>query len=297
MKKLFYLLLVPFIAIGCNENALQPPSNISNINTRADTGGVAIFWNIPADSDYTYVEVSTNKYLDNPDSGQIFIKKASIYADSVVFKGLLHKYKYIFKVQTFNVNSDNQKRGRVFKTNPVRPIRRPISIKYIPDSLTKIKIDPNLVSAASTYPPKKNKVANLFDGNKQTIWQSDYRGGHNHPAPFYIRINFKQEKSVGALKYVERTGFKDRGVTQFAFEISNDGKKWTQVWKSKPNLPTLPKNKLRTLHFDKNYISKHFRVVIAATKGNKWFAALSELRLYRMKTKKIDLEKKAEKNY
>jgi hypothetical protein len=298
MKKLYYLFLIPLILIGCqgNEGALHKPSNISNIQAKSDIGGVTIFWNIPPDSNYVYVKVWTKKYPNNPDSSQILSSKASIYADSALVKGLLNKYKYTFHLQTFNASPEHKsgKGGKVLTTNPIRPIRRPIKTNYFPSSLTKINVDSSNISAATIFNQSQD-AAQLLDGDMTTFWSSDW-SGQPHQAPFYIRFDFNHKVSVGAFKYVERQ-FDGRGVTQWGFDISKDGKKWTQVWKSKPNLPTEPLSSQWELHFSKNYTSKHFRVVILANKGNNSYMALAELSLYKMKSKVVDLEKVAEQNY
>jgi hypothetical protein len=297
MKKLYYLLVVPLILIGCNESALHLPSNVSNVRARADTGGVTVFWNIPSDSGYVYVKVSAKKYPNDPDSNQVISRKASIFADSALIKGLLNKYKYTFKVQTFNSNPNNKKGGEVLTTDAIRPIRRPIKTDYFPNSLTQIKIDTSMISARSNDTDAGHVVTNLIDGNPDTYWQTSWNHDPHDP-PFIVQVDFPQKESIGAIKYSNGgDGYNFRGLpTQIAVAISKDGNSWKQIWKSKPDLPT-DANSIYSFHFDKNYTTKHFRFLILDTESHGTYAQFRSLSLYKMKTESVDGEKKAEENY
>jgi hypothetical protein len=298
MKKLYYLLLIPLIIIGCNESALQEPSNISNVSAKADTGAVTVYWNIPPDSNLTYVKVWTKKYPNNPDSDQVISTKASIYADSARINKLLNKYEYTFKVQPFNNSSDHikGKGGKVFTTNAVKPVRRPIKTVINDAFAKKISVDPSMTSSP-TVDLSNDNTTFLFDDDISTFWQMDWTIGK--PPPYKITINFKKPTAVGALKYTFRQNGDFRGVPdQLGIAISKDGQNWNMVWESETGLPTDPTDGVHKLHFDKNYTSKHFRVLILKihTPGSN-FADLAGLSLYKMSIEKVDEEKKAEQNY
>lgn len=289
MKKLYCLILLAII--GCNsESALQKPTNVSRVHVKPDTGAMTIYWNIPDDSNYTYLKISYQKYPDNPDTSDVISTNVSIYTDSLNIDGLLHKYKYTFKIQAFNVNRHNKKRSnKILTTKGVRPIRRPI---IIDTSLTQVPLKISYLSSE----PVTSSVKYLIDGDLNSIWQTDWV--HNtHQPPFYFYINFPNVVSIGAMKYALGAKSNPAGyANQFAISISKNGDNWDQVWKSKSNLPVVG-GKLYTLFFDKNYKSKNFRFGVLSTKGGGGFASMGELKVYKMKITKVDEEKKAEENY
>lgn len=287
--------MLPLVVVGCqgNEGTLPVPTSVSNISAKPDTGAVTVYWDLPSDANPLFVKVSTKKYPNRPDSNQVISVKASRFADSAVVKGLLHKYKYTFTVQPFTANSHDKRGGKILKTtNPVQPIRRPTKVIYHPHQLTEVKVQKDEIQA-KTVDPVGNNANYLVDGDLDTFWQSDWTNGHK--PPYILTLNFPQKVSLGAMKYV--LGHNPGGfATQWGLAVSKDGQNWHRVWKSKPNL-SAPGGKLLSLHFDKNYTSKHFRILILATTSGGGYTCFNELSLYTMGTKKIDLEEQAEENY
>lgn len=299
MKRLSYLLLSVFIFVGCQDgsNPLNVPSNVSSITARPDTGAAVVSWDMPADSSYLYLNVSYDKYPNDPDTSEIITTKVSKYTDSVLVEGLLNKYEYTFTVQPFNDNGEQKVGGEKLESNSVSPIRRPVKKVYYPDSLTKIEGITGDMMDSYTHHEPAGPESNLIDGDINTIWHSDWSTGVE-PLPHWIEYTFDQEVTVGAIKYFLRQTSDTRGFpTQFALATSEDSTNWKQQWTSEEDLPYNPITEEKTLAFDKNYTSKHLRIMFLENAGGTPWVHMAELYLYKMKVEEIDLEERAEANY
>jgi len=293
MKRIAYLLLaVLFFACKKQPPALNSPSSISNLQAEPRVGGVLLKWNVPADSNYLYLEVRYTK------KGQVVTTKVSKYTDSVLVDGLLNKLEYTFEVQPFNAEPKGAVGGQTLTTPAVRPIRRPIETTYFPDQVT--KIDGITANMLETYTQESSEgpKTNLVDGNINTYWHSAW-SSNVAPLPHWIKINFGAPTKMGAFKYYFRQNNNDAGgrPNQFAIETSEDGVTWQRQWTSQPNLPVTPATEQKSQNFDKNYTSKYFRLMILANPGNKSYTHLGEIAFYTMKEELVDAELEAEKNY
>lgn len=307
MNKLYILLIpltVTIITTGCNKNnsVLSTPSNVNNIRVKADTGGVIISWNTPSNPNYLYVNVSYKKYPVVPlssDSNKVISTQGSIYSDSVHIDGLLHKYSYKFKIQTFNANNEGKKGGKIFTVGPVTPIRRSVKTIYFSnlDSLIMLNVNAGMITQYTKYSVGAQK--NLFDNDISTVWQTAWHGPTFAPLPHWLQIDFKKKVAMGAITYYLGQNDDPRpDPKQIGLEISKDRKNWKRVWTSEPDLPNSPRSKQFEVAFDKNYTSKHFRIMFVHTvnDASQW-VKLDEMRFYKMTVSKVDLEKIAEQNY
>ena len=301
MKRLYYCyLLMILLLAGCGgeDNPLTTPSSVSNLNVRADTGAVILTWNMPTDGSFLFLDVSYNKYPNQANTDSIIHIRVGRYADSLVIDGLLNKYAYTFKIQSFNAKQGGEKvGGQVLESDKIRPIRRSVKTAYYPEMLTKVENITAEMLDTYTQEQSEGPKKNLLDGDINTYWHSAWSSGVE-PLPHWVEFNFNEPKSVGAFKYNLRQTSSSAGFpTQFAFAVSEDGTNWEQVWTSDSDLPYSPVDAQFTLSFDKNYTAKHFRVIILANAGGTRYTHLSELSLYKMKMEEVDLEKQAEENY
>lgn len=75
------------------------PTDISNVRALAAPGQIILKWDVPADSNYFYVQTT---YTD-PSTKKLVNKKASVYSDSLLIDNMLLRYGEIeFTVQTFS---------------------------------------------------------------------------------------------------------------------------------------------------------------------------------------------------
>jgi len=302
MKKLYYLIAFVLLFVGCKDGGspISAPSDVGNVSTKADTGAVVVSWDVPADSSFLYLNVSYLKYPNSPksaDSNKVITTKVSKYTDSVKVEGLLNKYEYAFTVQPYNANSEKTVSGKELESDPTRPISRPVSTVYYPDSLTAIeeaKID-TLIPISVDF--KGQGPANLLDDDKSTFWQTSWYYTPA-PTPHWLEIHFKEEVSIGAFKYMLRQTSDTRGFpVEFAIDTSAAGNQWTEVWASEKDLPISPVSSKFSLDFGRNYKAKYFRLKIMKNAGETNFSHLAELGLYNMKSVDTDLEDLAEDDY
>jgi len=293
MKKIFLILFTSLVIISCKkeESNVPAPSNVSALTVAPRVGGAVVKWTLPTDSNFLYLEV---RYMKKDKLVKTNVSKLT---DSVLITGLLNKLDYVFEVQAFNRDKDKVVGGEVLTTSSVKPIKRPVQVTYFSDQLTKVTVTDPMIQTFTQESSEGPKI-NLIDGNRLTYWHTAWSAGVQ-PLPHWVKIDFPEETSLGAIKYFFRNNTTVNGrPTQFALETSTDGSTWTRVWTSAPGLSTSTAvDQERTLAFDKNYTAKYHRVMITATTGNTTFVTLGDMSFYTMKQELTDLEQLAETNY
>lgn len=290
MKKILFLFFVGFAFVACKKEVdeINAPSTISNVSVQPTVGGALVSWTVPADSNYTYLEVS---YLKN---GKKVTTNVSKYTNSIEITGLLNKLDYTFEIRPVNNNGKASSAGSVLTTASVKPIRRPITTAYIKIPVTDAMID--TYTQESSEGPKRNLVDGVV--SSASYWHSAWSAGVQ-PLPHWIKVALPAATDLTRFGYVFRQNTTINGrPNQIGLETSNDGTTWTRVWTSAPGLSVgtaavIPAENVVT--FDKTYTSKYFRIMFLATQGNTTFVVLSEASFY--KAELTDLEALAEQNY
>jgi len=290
MKKLLFLFFVGCAFVACKKEVskIKAPSTVSNLSVQPIVGGATVSWTVPADSNYSYLEVS---YMKN---GKKMVTNVSKYTNSVDITGLLNKLDYTFEVRPVNNNGKAISTGAVLISGSVKPIRRPITTAYYKIAVTDAMID--TYTQESTEGPKKNLVDGVV--SSASYWHSAWSAGVQ-PLPHWITLTLPAAADLARFGYVFRQNTTINGrPSQIALETSNDGTTWTRVWTSDPGLSVgtaavIPAENVIT--FDKVYNSKYFRVMFLTTQGNTTFVTLSEASFYRAEL--TDLEVLAEQNY
>lgn len=275
--------------VGCSEeeNMAPVPSNISDVSVEPRVGGATIFWKIPSDSNYLYVEARYQK------KGEIAKHLASVYTDSLVIEGLLSKYEYQFEVQPFN---DDQVGSDILITEKVTPIRRPLDITYSINDAVKVELSADMIDTY-TQESSEGPKENLLDDDINTFWHSAWSSGVA-PLPHYIQINFGEPTKIGAARYTLRQGGNaSHHPNKFDLQVSEDGVEWETVWVSDEDLATSPEDAIFTLDFNKNYESLYFRIRVLETPANGTFTYLSGIEVLTLGESIVDLEKEAEERY
>lgn len=291
MRNLLYTTIIALVLTGCNssDDSIAAPTDVTNISAEPRIGGALVKWDIPADGDYTYVQIS---YLKN---GKEVVEKASKYTDTLMVKGLINKEEFTFDIKAVNETPSSFQPGSMLTSNNVRPIKRSPDITYYPEQLEKLEVIDDMIDTY-TQETSEGPKANLVDGNPATYWHSAW-SGETAPLPHWIQVNFDEPTEMGAIKYWFRNPGSDSGrPKQWGLETSEDGITWTRVWTSKDNLPIADPATAKLLPFDKNYTSKHFRVMILKN-GSMAFAHLGEIEFHKMDSRIVDKEEEAEGAY
>lgn len=273
---------------------MSAPSDIANVEAEPRVGGALITWDLPADSSFLYLDIAFEKYPDDSGSGEIIRRQASRYTDSLLVDGLLNKYEYTFSVQPFNAKPGKEIGGERWRTNTVKPIRRPVEIVQRYEEIKNITSD---MIDTHTQEQSEGPKESLIDGNINTFWHSAWSSGVA-PLPHWVQFNFNESMKVGAFSYTLRQGANaSNHPNRFALEISRDGSSWEEVWRSEADLPITPADNEFRMEFDNNFEAPHFRVVILETPAMGSFTYLSTLKLYEMFEEVTDFEEIAEENY
>lgn len=292
MKNLIYTTLIALVLMGCDSSddvSVAAPTDVTSVNAEPRLGGALVQWQIPADGDYTYVQIS---YLKN---GKQVVEKASKYTDTLLVKGLINKEEFTFDVKAVNDIPGAKAEGKSLTTNAVRPIKRSPDITYFPENLEKLAVTADMLDTY-TQESSEGPKTNLVDGDPNTYWHSAWSSGVA-PLPHWIEVNFAEPTDFGGIKYWFRNNGDTKGrPTQIGLETSEDGETWTRVWTSNENLPVTDRTIEYTLAFDKNYNATNFRVMILKN-GSGTYAHLGELSFYKMESRIVDKEKEAEDIY
>lgn len=293
MKKIIYFVTIALIIASCKKEVATPlntPTAVSNVLVQPRIGGALLRWNVPADSNYTYLEVAYDR------NGTKRIIPVSKYTDSLLVTGLLNKLDYTFTITSVNRDASQEVKGSPQTSPTIKSIRRPDEVTYFSDNLTKVTV-PASALVAYTQEPTEGPIANLVDGNINTYWHSAWSSGVA-PLPHWIQITMPAPVTIGLIKYWFRQNNTDVAgrPTQIGLETSDDGVTWIRVFTSANNLPTDNPTVGKTLSFGKNFTSRYFRVMILAN-GGKTYTHLGEMEFYTMAFATVDKEKEAEDNY
>lgn len=293
MKKriLFTIAAIIILFTGCkkDDESLPVPSDLANVTLIPRVGGITVKWDYPEDSAKTFlVQVRFQK------NGRTVTSNASIYSDSVYVDGLINKLDYTFDVQPFNRLMQG---GKLIISPTGKPIRRSIVTIYEPENKTVVPLTADMI-ATYTQESSEGPKENLVDGDINTYWHSAW-SGNTAPLPHYIQITFSEPTKIGGIRYYFRqnNNAENERPNKWDLQTSEDGSVWTTVWVSRANLPVSPTNAEQILPFDKNYISKYFRVRILANQGMKTYTHLGEFAVFSMGERVTDLEQEAEVNY
>ena len=72
---------------------------------------------------------------------------------------------------------------------------------------------------------ENDPASNVLDGDPTTIWHTKYSGTAD-PLPHALTIDMKTATTVGALKYLPRTGNANGRIGQYKIDVSTDGTNW-----------------------------------------------------------------------
>lgn len=293
MKRIILLLLITCAHLSCStdDNSLPTPTDVSNAIAEARVGGALVKWEIPSDTNFTYIEVTYEK------NQKEVTEKVSKYTDTILIKGLINAEEFSFSLRSVNETPDAISKGNIITTAAVRPIRREPEITYYPDRLEEIPVNSENVIETFTQEYWEGPKENLVDNDINTYWHSAWSSGVE-PLPHWIVLDFEESVELGAFSYWFRQNNGDVAgrPSKWAIEVSADGQNWERIWESRSNLPVQDASSENLLTLDKNYNSQFFKFLILEN-GGKTYTHLGEIKFFKMDSSIVDKEEEAEEEY
>ena len=127
---------------------------------------------------------------------------------------------------------------------------------------------------ASSFKAGGGKTESAFDGNRDTIWHSDY--GTNTPKyPHHLTLDFGETKTLKGITYAPRKDGGNGTVKTAAVEVTNDGQKWRRVIDGEFKYPEV--GQPQVIKFSKPVQCRAVRLVCLSEIRGAAFASCSEL--------------------
>lgn len=196
MKRILYLIAIvaSFTLASCSSDDVAPitPSNISNIASEALPGQIKLTWDVPADKNLDYVQISYYDHLEKKE----MLRLASVYSDSIIIPNTRAKYgDYNF---TFVPVSSTKTYGTPTQfTAKSGPAPTTTIVDVMPLNL---KAEDLFTDAQE---PSEGPLANIIDGNVGTFfhgaWSVDFG-----PLPHYIVVKLPRKVDLFRFSYTTR---------------------------------------------------------------------------------------------
>ena len=170
-KKLYYIsagCLLALSVMSCNHDTVTIPVSINQSSLVAEPapGQVTLRWDVPANADYHYVKVN----YTIPETGETFMKSASIYTNEIVIPNLLARYGVIdFVVNTVSKDGGEGKPCHISaQCDPVEP-----ALSFTPAGDLSLSAD-GIWGDIGEY--TEGPIADLIDGNTNTFYHTCWSG-------------------------------------------------------------------------------------------------------------------------
>lgn len=201
MNKIYYYLIagifswLSFTSCSDEENNYPAPTAIeqSSITSKSEPGKVTLYWDVPADSNYYYVQV---KYM-LPNIADECVRLASVYSDSITIDGLLKRYGDInFTLQPFNKDGKGGEICSIAAKAESAPKEIIITGKTEPIALTAEQL------FTDDQETSEGPIANLIDGDKSTYFHMSWSAPTAFP--HYIVVDLKKDIYACTFSYICR---------------------------------------------------------------------------------------------
>ncbi len=265
-KILFPAVLLLYMATGCNDDSNQvTPGDISAITSYPLPGQVVLKWQVPADSALAFVQVTYN----DPVKQKMMYKTVSKYNDTITIGGLLKKNGAVtFQLQPVSETAT----GGAVHTVSQEPERAPITY-YIADE------EPIFLEASqiTTNNTPSGAVANLLDGDKSTIYHSQWNPAK--PLPHVLDIFLDEEVQAFKFKYTNRIDNTNGKAERIDVMTSGDGLEWTLFESVGAGLPSEKESSYESKFFMIINPTRYIRLSIAKCYNNDQFFSMAEFSL------------------
>lgn len=254
-------------AIEYPDEGTTAPTAVTEITTTPLPGQIGLKWEVPADSNYYYLQVS---YFDHLTREKV-TRVASVYTDTMLISNTRARYgEYEFNFQTFNLS----KAGSAVTTIKGVSGKAPSRVTY-----TKNKI-PLTAGQLSTnaQEPTEGAIANLLDGNVSTFFHTRW-SSPQIPMPQYIEVKLNEPHQNFQFYYQNRNG-SQVGAEIIEVQISNDGVTWEILTTISSGLPSGSKAEYTSEIFQPANSFTYFRYNVVQTYGSKKYFNMAEFALY-----------------
>ena len=197
MRNILYLfaIVASFALFSCSSDdvAAVKPSDISNIRHEEQAGAIKLMWDLPADKNLAYVQVTYFDPLTKKDA----LRLASVYGDTLLIPDTRQKYgDYNFTLQAF---SETETPGTALDYT-ARSGAAPTIIRVIDQKQLQLSADGLFTDAQE---PSEGPIANLLDGNSNTFFHARWSGGPT-PLPHYIVVKLPKKIEAMSFEYTTR---------------------------------------------------------------------------------------------
>lgn len=168
--KYWIMALLAMACVSCaDDDGVTPVAlDSTTITTTAGPGQITLSWNIPDEANYYYVRV---RYT-NPESGQLVMKTASVYSDSMVIDDLLARYGEI-EYEVCTVSKDGTESEPYFIKAQCEPAEV-ISTKTGQETIA-LSTDGLWATQGETA---EGPIADLIDGNTSSFFHTQWSGSY-----------------------------------------------------------------------------------------------------------------------
>lgn len=137
-------------------------------------------------------------------------------------------------------------------------------------------VDNRTVKATACSKNGSEGPGKAIDGNKNTIWHTNYSGEDKCASnQHWINFEMKEPTAVSGLTYTPRANGGNGNLTSYEIKASDDGKNYTTV-----KTGTLADDaKEKVIDFGKTVTTKHIRVIYKASHGG--FGSAAEFLIHR----------------
>ncbi len=294
MKKIYYLIaLITTIAFSsCSSDDVAPitPSNISNVRSSELPGQIKLNWDLPADKNLEYVQIT---YFDHLQKKEM-MRLASVYSDSIIIPNTRKKYgDYNFTLQTYSSTD-----------TPGEALKFTAQSGPAPSTISVIDVKPLVLKAEDLFTdsqePTEGPIANLIDGNTSTFFHARWSGSPG-PMPHYVVVRLPKKVNGLRFSYTTRNAaaagnhpkeinvYMSKEFDGETYDVSNISfvKKFDQ----------LPNGAAKSFTSDDLVLDDEYQYIwfeVLATHGATKYFALSELSVNEVILQVVDPEAPAE---
>ncbi len=253
------------------------PSAVQGITSEALPGQIKLNWEVPTDSNYSYVSIS---YFDHLTEEQL-TKVASVYTSELLIPDTREKFgDYDFTFQTFNSNNEGGEVARYTARSGRAPITETITT-------SRIVLD-NEQFSTDNQEPSEGPIRNLNDGNPNTFFHTRW-SSPQRPLPHYIQIDLNEPLTNFSFSYQNRNG-SQVGPEHLKVLISNDGENWEEVAEYTSGLPSASLAVYNSPVIRNSTPFTSVRFSVTKTFGDRMYFNLAEFSLFNVEINIYDPE-------
>ncbi len=269
-------LVATVVFSGCDKNFEEfdtsnaitgNPSSVSSLSSESLAGEILLKWEVPADSNYQYLQVSYYDYLTEENITNV----ASVYCDTMLIEDTRAKYgNYEFTFQTFNSKGD----GSAEQTLSAVSGAAEATVTY---DATEITLSSDQLSTNSQE-PSEGALENIIDGDASTFYHSIW-STTLVDFPLYIQVDLDEAIDDFQFYYQNRSG-SQYCPDDLQVQISEDGENWETIEEISSGLPSGSGSEYTSEVFEPGHTFTHFRFNVVSTYDDASYFNMAEFKFY-----------------